>query len=90
VHLLLIGHTGRMTQMCMFCTCLNSCSLPSVSVVRNYLDVWSGFIFTTFDKHCLIMSHHCEHFIQSLFYGVKMASARSRNNFPAEEILARI
>jgi hypothetical protein len=32
------------TQMCVFHTHLNSCSLPSVNDVWNYLNVWSGSI----------------------------------------------
>jgi hypothetical protein len=73
-----------MTQVCVFHISQFKSSLPSVSDVRKYLNVWSD---STKDKHNLIMSKLCDPFIHSLFHGVKMASARSRSSLPAEVLV---
>jgi hypothetical protein len=63
-------------------------SLPSVSDVRNYLNVWSGSVtFLPPKINSLIISKHCDPFINSLFCRVKMASA-SGNSLFVEEILS--
>jgi hypothetical protein len=67
-------------------------SLPSVSDVRNYLNVWSGSInvFSTKNKHCLAKSKHCDPFIDSLFHRVKIASDRITMSLSVEENLAEM
>jgi hypothetical protein len=60
--------------MCVFCTCL---SLPSVSDVRNCLNVCSGSImFFSPNINIVCSQASSDPFIHSLFCRVKMVSAR--------------
>jgi hypothetical protein len=54
----------------------------SVSDVRNYLNVWSGFImFLPPNINIVCLQASSDPFIHSLFCSVKMASARAVSNF---------
>jgi hypothetical protein len=52
-------------------------SLPSVSDVRNYLNVWSGCtMFSPPNINIICLQASSDPFIHSLFCRVKMVSAR--------------
>jgi hypothetical protein len=59
------------------CMCQFMLSLPSVSYVRNYLNVWSGSImFSPPNVDIVCLQASSDLFIHSLLHQVKMASAR--------------
>jgi hypothetical protein len=73
-YFLVVGDGGH---ICIFCTHLSSFSLPSVSDVRNYLNVWSGSImFSPLNLNIVCLQASSDPFIHSLFCQVKMVSAR--------------